>query len=180
MTTRVKSLIRSIPNFPKPGIIFRDITTLLKDAQGLRDCITLLTQRYHDRKIDTVVGVEARGFLLGTPLAIALGVGFVPVRKPKKLPAKTIGVDYALEYGTDRLEIHEDALTPGQKVLVVDDLLATGGTMCAAAQLVEKCGAEIVELTTLVELPDLGGLKRLDACGHGRWPIFTLLSFEGH
>lgn len=178
MTTEsLKSLIRTIPNYPKPGIEFRDITTLIKDAQGFRTTIDMLVERYRGQRIDKVVGIEARGFVFGAPLAYALGVGFVPVRKQGKLPGKSISHAYALEYGQDRIEIHEDAISEGEQILLVDDLLATGGTAQAALTLVRRLGGKVVECVFVVDLPDLGGRRMLEAEGH---KVFTLFAFEGH
>jgi adenine phosphoribosyltransferase len=159
--TDLKSLIREIPDFPKPGILFYDITTLLKDKEGWRSVIDSLKDMYKDTPVDVVVGIEARGFFFAPTLAYALGAGFVPVRKPKKLPGPTVSVEYALEYGTDRLEIHQDAIQPGQKVLVLDDVLATGGTASAVARLVEQLGGELVGLGFVVELDFLHGRDKL-------------------
>jgi adenine phosphoribosyltransferase len=156
---RVK--IREIPDFPKPGILFYDITTLLKDAGAFRESIQLMLEPFRDKKIDAVVGMESRGFIFSAPMAIDLGAGFVPVRKLGKLPAETASVEYALEYGTNTLEIHKDALTPGQKVLIVDDLLATGGTVLGTIELVKMLKAEVVGLAFLVELLFLRGRERL-------------------
>lgn len=172
----ITSLIRTIPDYPKKGIMFRDITTLFKDATGLRITIDQLAKRYADMKIDKVVGIESRGFIIGTPLAYLLGVGFVPIRKKGKLPAETVGQDYELEYGIDRVEIHTDAISKGEKVLLVDDLLATGGTATASASLIEALGGEIVECAFVIDLPDLGGSKRLKEAGY---KIFTQCEFEG-
>ncbi|MEO8663294.1 MAG: adenine phosphoribosyltransferase [Bryobacteraceae bacterium] len=159
--TDLKSLIREIPDFPKPGILFYDITTLLKDKEGWRSVIDSLKNVYKDTPVDVVVGIEARGFFFAPTLAYALGAGFVPVRKPNKLPGETVSVEYALEYGTDRLEIHKDAIQPGQKVLILDDVLATGGTASAVAQLVEQLGGELVGLGFVVELDFLHGRDKL-------------------
>ncbi len=172
----IKSRIRTVPHYPKQGIQFRDITTLLKDPVGLRVTIDELARRYADTKIDKIAGIEARGFILGTPLAYVLGKGFIPIRKKGKLPAETIGHDYELEYGTDRIEIHTDAIAPGEKVLLVDDLIATGGTAEAACKLVEKMGGEIVECCFVIDLPDIGGRARLEKLGH---KVFALCEFEG-
>ncbi len=174
----IKSKIRTVPDYPKKGIMFRDITTLLKDPEGLKEVIDTLAQRYSDKKyrFDTIVGIEARGFIIGSALAYALGKGFVPVRKPGKLPAETISMEYNLEYGTDKIEIHTDALTRGQTVLLVDDLLATGGTALAAASLIEKIGAKVEEISFIVDLPDVGGRKRLQNKGYN---LFFLTEFEG-
>jgi adenine phosphoribosyltransferase len=157
----LKSLIREVPDFPKPGINFYDITTLLKDQAGLRAVIDDLVNGYRGKNIDIVVGIEARGFIFAPAVAYALNAGFVPVRKPKKLPAATERVEYALEYGTDVLEIHKDAIEPGQKVLIVDDVLATGGTAKAVAQLIEKLGGNLVGLSFVIELDFLQGRDRL-------------------
>lgn len=172
----IKSLIRTIPHYPKQGIMFRDITTLLKDPIGLRVVIDDLAKRYADMKIDKVVGIESRGFIIGAPLAYLLGVGFVPIRKPGKLPAETIGHDYELEYGRDRVEIHTDAISSGERVLLVDDLIATGGTAEAAASLIKKIGGEIVECAFVIDLPDVGGRKCLEKHGY---KVFALCEFEG-
>lgn len=157
----LKDKIRVIEDFPAEGISFKDITTLLKDANGLKECINQMAEKFKDVSVDLVVGPESRGFIFATPLAYLLGTGFVPVRKPGKLPAETIKYEYKLEYGTDSLEIHKDSITPGQKVLIVDDLLATGGTMIAAAKLVEQLGGEVVGLGFLIELEELKGRDKL-------------------
>jgi adenine phosphoribosyltransferase len=172
----IKSLIRTIPDHPQPGVMFRDITTLLKDHVGFRTAIDELAARYRGRPIDKVAGIEARGFIVGAALAFDLRTGFVPVRKRGKLPAQTVGHDYELEYGVDRVEMHVDAIAPGERVLVADDLIATGGTAEAAVRLVEGAGASVVECCFVIELPDLGGRRRLEALGH---PIFALCAFEG-
>ena len=172
----IKSRIRTVPHYPKQGVMFRDITTLLKDPVGLRVTIHELVNRYTGMKIDKVAGIESRGFIVGAPLAHMLGVGFVPVRKKGKLPAETIGHDYDLEYGTDRVEIHTDAIAPGERVLLVDDLIATGGTAEAAASLVKKIGGEIVECAFVIGLPDIGGRQRLEKLGY---KVFALCEFEG-
>lgn len=172
----IKKLIRTVPHYPKPGIMFRDITTLLKDPIGMRMMVDELVRRYKDVKIDKIAGIESRGFILGAPLAYALGKGFVPIRKKGKLPAETIGHDYALEYGTDRIEMHTDAVSKGEKILLVDDLIATGGTAEAACKLIAKMGGEIVECCFIVDLPDIGGRARLEK--HGQ-KVFALCEFEG-
>ena len=159
---RLKELIREVPDFPQPGISFKDITTLLRDPGGLKEAIQAMLAPFAGVEVDLVVGVESRGFILGVPLALELGCGFVPVRKPGKLPATTLKQEYALEYGTDAVEIHQDGIAPGQRVLLVDDLLATGGTMRATCQLVERLEADIVGLSFLVELLFLEGRKKLD------------------
>lgn len=158
----LKSLIREVPDFPKPGINFYDITTLLKDAKGHAAVIDELRQKYLGQHIDLVLGIEARGFIFAPALAYALGAGFVPVRKPKKLPAAVEKVEYALEYGTDSLEIHRDAIAPGQKVLIVDDVLATGGTAAAVASLVKRLGGDLVGLAFVIELDFLNGRQKLE------------------
>ena len=172
----IKSLIRTIPHYPKPGIQFRDITTLLKDPLGLKVTVDELFKRYEGQGIDKVVGIESRGFILGAPLAYRLGVGFVPVRKQGKLPAETIGHDYELEYGSDRVEIHIDAIEKGERVLLVDDLIATGGTAIASIAVIEKLGGVIVECAFVIDLISLGGRKRLKDKGH---EMFALVEFEG-
>ena len=157
----LKSLIREVPDFPKPGILFYDITTLLKDKDGLREVVDSLRARYGDSGVSTVVGIEARGFIFAPVLAYAIGAGFVPVRKPNKLPAAVERIEYALEYGTDTLEIHKDAIVPGQKVLIVDDVLATGGTAAAVAKLVENLGGSVSGLGFILELDFLHGRAKL-------------------
>ena len=157
----LKSLIREVPDFPKPGILFYDITTLLKDATGLQKVLNALTAQYVGQKIDTVIGVESRGFIFAPYLATQLGAGFVPVRKPKKLPAEKASISYALEYGTDTLEIHRDAVQPGDNVIIVDDLLATGGTAKAVTELVEQLGGKVAGLSFVVELEFLSGRAKL-------------------
>lgn len=157
----LKEKIRVIDGFPVDGISFKDITTLLKDAGALNECINQMAERFKDTQVDIIVGPESRGFILATPLAYVMNTGFVPVRKPGKLPGETIRYEYSLEYGMDSLEIHKDAIKPGQKVLIIDDLLATGGTMFAAAKLVEKLGGDVVGLGFLIELEDLSGREKL-------------------
>jgi adenine phosphoribosyltransferase len=158
----LKTLIREVPDFPKPGNNFYDITTLLKDRLGLRGVIDALSANYKTAGIDVVLGIEARGFIFAPAVAYALGVGFVPVRKPKKLPAPCERVEYALEYGTDILEIHQDAIQPGQRVLIVDDVLATGGTAAAVTQLVTRLGGTVAGLAFVIELDFLSGRKKLE------------------
>ena len=160
-----KSLIRTIPDFPKPGIRFRDITPLLASGTGFRHVISLMSERYAG-KVDKIVGIEARGFIFGAAIAHSIQAGFVPVRKPGKLPSASIGHDYELEYGTNRVEMHVDGLGRGERVVVVDDLLATGGTALAALALVDRVGASVVECSFLIELLDLPGRKRLEQKGH--------------
>jgi adenine phosphoribosyltransferase len=173
----IAKLIRTIPNYPKEGIMFRDITTLLKDPAGFKACIDQLANKYKDTPIDYVAGIEARGFILGAALAYKLGLGFIPVRKKGKLPGKTITQDYDLEYGSDTIEIHHDALHAGAKVLLIDDLIATGGTAIGAITLIEKVGGKIVEAAFIVDLPELGGAKKIQALGH---KVFALCDFSGH
>jgi len=170
---QLKKLIREVPDFPKPGILFYDITTLLKDPAGLKAVIDALRDRYARTKVDLVLGVEARGFIFAPALAYALGAGFIPVRKPKKLPARTVREEYQLEYGSDSLEIHADAIQPGQSVLIVDDLLATGGTAAAVARLVEKLGGKVAGLGFVVELDFLKGREKL-----GGYDVFSLLQYD--
>jgi len=157
----LKSLVRVIPDFPQKGVSFKDITTLLKDGKALRETIKRMTDPFRHKTIDKVIGVESRGFILGAPIAYELGVGFIVVRKPDKLPGATYSIEYALEYGTDVLEMHEDAIQPGERVLIVDDLLATGGTIAATADLVKRAGSTIVGYSFLVELAFLEGRKKL-------------------
>ena len=171
-----KSRIRTIENYPKPGILFRDITTLLQDPFGFRKLVDDLVQPYAGKGVSAVAGIEARGFIIGGAVAHQLSAGFIPVRKKGKLPWETIGVDYELEYGTDRVEVHRDAVTRGQNVLLVDDLVATGGTAMAAIELLLQAGAEIVGCSFVVDLPDLGGRKRIEKLG---FPVQTLVAFEG-
>ena len=169
----LKTLIREVPDFPKPGILFYDITTLLKDKDGLHGVIDALCDHYRDAKVDVVLGIEARGFIFAPALAYALGAGFVPVRKPKKLPAECLRVSYDLEYGADSLEMHKDAIGRGSRVLIVDDLLATGGTAAAVAQLVEQAGGKIAGLGFAIELTFLNGRAKL--AGHD---VFSLLQYD--
>jgi adenine phosphoribosyltransferase len=172
----IKHHIRTIPDHPKKGVLFRDVTTLLKSPEGFKESVDLLVAHYRDARADKVAGIEARGFIFGAAVAYLLGAGFVPMRKKGKLPAETVGHDYALEYGTDRIEVHLDAVARGERVLIVDDLLATGGTAEAAATLVERVGGVVIGCGFAVDLSELGGRKRLE--GHG-WPVFALCEFEG-
>lgn len=172
-TSSLRDSIRSVPDFPKQGIVFRDITTLLKDPKAFARSVDLLFERYKSSNIAKVVSIESRGFVFGAPLAYKLGAGFVPVRKPKKLPAEALREEYALEYGTDAVEIHKDAIAPGERVLVVDDLLATGGTILAAAKLVERLGGTIVGLAFLIELSFLNARAKL-----ARYDVFSLITYE--
>jgi adenine phosphoribosyltransferase len=170
----LKSKVRSIPDWPIKGVIFRDITTLLQDPLAHREICSIFYNRYANENIDKVVGIDARGFLFGSVLAYKLDVGFVPVRKNGKLPYKTISESYTLEYGEETIEIHEDAIEKGERVVIVDDLMATGGTITAAANLVEKLGGEIFECSFVVELPDLKGREKL-----GNRKVFSIIEFEG-
>jgi adenine phosphoribosyltransferase len=172
----LKSLIRTIPDHPKPGIQFRDITTLLIDPTGLRLAVDQIADRHENAGVDLVVGIEARGFIFGTAIAYRMGLGFVPIRKPGKLPAETIGRDFDLEYGSDRIEMHVGAISRGQKVLLVDDLLATGGTASAAVELLREVGAEVIECAFVIALPDLGGVQLLENLG---CKVRSLCAFEG-
>ena len=173
----LKRLIRTIRDYPKPGILFRDITTLLADGPGFRATIDQLAQRYAGRSIAKVAGIEARGFILGGALADRLGAGFVPIRKRGKLPLETIGSDYQLEYGVDRVEVHRDAVQAGERVLLVDDLIATGGTAVAGLSLLKALGALVEEACFVIELPELGGRVRLEQAG---CPVHALVVFDGH
>jgi adenine phosphoribosyltransferase len=168
----LKSLIRDVPDFPKPGILFRDITTLLQNEQGLRYTIDQLAHAFTDQQIDYVAGIESRGFIFGAPLAYRLGAGFIPIRKAGKLCAAVHSAEYALEYGTDRVEIHQDAISKGGRVIIVDDLIATGGTAAAAAQLVTLAGGDLVSFAFIIELADLGGRSKLPNV-----PIKTLVEY---
>ena len=172
----LKSLIRTIPDYPKPGVLFRDITTLLKDPAGMRQAVDQLAGPFRGLGIDKVAGIEARGFILGGAVAVALCAGFVLVRKQGKLPSETIGREYELEYGSDGLEIHTDAVSPGDRVLVVDDLIATGGTGEAAIRIIEQSRGTIAGFAVIVDLPDLGGRQRIEAAGH---KVVCLCEFEG-
>lgn len=175
--TLIKSSIKTIADYPKPGILFRDVTSLLEDAVAYQATIRLLVEKYQAMGFNKVVGTEARGFLFGAPLALELGVGFVPVRKPGKLPRKTLAQSYDLEYGTDTLEIHVDTIKPGDKVLVVDDLLATGGTIEATTQLIRQLGGVVQHAAFVINLPEIGGDKRLEALG---LEIYSICEFDGH
>jgi adenine phosphoribosyltransferase len=172
-----KDAIRTIPDYPKPGILFRDITTLLGNPRAFRRAVDELVQPWAGAKIDKVAGLEARGFILGGAVAHQLGVGFIPVRKKGKLPHTVIGEDYQLEYGTDRVEIHVDAVSPGDKVLLIDDLIATGGTALAGIRLLERAGAQVIGCSFVIDLPDLGGAEKLRAIGMN---VASLVAFEGH
>ena len=172
----IKSKIRTIQNYPIDGVMFRDITTLFKDPEGLREAINIFAERYKDMQIDKIAAIESRGFLIGAPLAYLLNVGLVLIRKPGKLPAETIKQDYKLEYGSDQIEIHIDAIKEGEKVLIVDDLIATGGTVEAAVKLVQKMKGEVLECCFIIDLPDIGGSKKLESMGQN---VFSLCEFEG-
>src|SRR3989304_5839197 len=161
LSNKLRTLIRDVPDFPKKGVIFKDITPALKDAETLKAVADVISKRFSQNKIDIVAGIESRGFIIGAPVAIKLGVGFVPIRKKGKLPYKKVGQEYLLEYGTDSIEIHEDAIAKGERVLVVDDLLATGGTALATAKLVEKLGGVVVSFAVIVELGFLNGAEKI-------------------
>ena len=167
-----RALIRDVPDFPKPGILFRDITPLLADPAALAAVTDLLAQRYKTQNIQKIVAIDARGFLFGAPLACALGIGLVPVRKPGKLPYETVEESYTLEYGSNTICMHTDALAKGERVLVIDDLIATGGTLAATCNLVERMGAELVEIATIIELTDLNGRALL-----GNRPVYALIQY---
>ncbi|MYM59849.1 adenine phosphoribosyltransferase [Vibrio sp. OCN044] len=175
--TLIKSSIKSIPDYPKPGIVFRDVTSLMENAAAYKAAIQMLVEKYQNMGFTKVVGTEARGFLFGAPLALELGIGFVPVRKPGKLPRQTIGQSYQLEYGTDTLEIHTDAISQGDKVLVVDDLLATGGTIEATTQLIRQLGGEVEHAAFVINLPEIGGDARLEKLG---LKVYSICEFDGH
>ena len=172
----IKSKIRTIKNYPIDGVMFRDITTLFKDPEGLSEAINIFAERYKDMKIDKIAAIESRGFLIGAPLAYLLNVGLVLIRKPGKLPAETIKQDYKLEYGSDQIEIHIDAIKKGERVLIVDDLIATGGTVEAAVKLVQKMKGEVLECCFIIDLPDIGGSRKLESMGQN---VFSLCEFEG-
>jgi adenine phosphoribosyltransferase len=173
----LRDAIRTLPDYPKPGILFRDITTLLGNAQAFRQAVDALVQPFAGRKVDKVAGIEARGFILGGAVAHQLSAGFVPLRKKGKLPHKTLSVEYALEYGHDAMEVHDDACVAGERVILVDDLIATGGTAAAAIALLRRTGAEVVGACFVVDLPELGGMERVAAMGV---PVSTLIAFDGH
>lgn len=176
MTTalnELRNLVRNVADFPKPGIVFRDITTLIRDPRALQNTVRLMAEPFRDKGIGMVAGIESRGFIFGAAIAMELDAGFIPIRKPGKLPADTSSESYELEYGTDTIEIHTDAIEPGQKILMVDDLLATGGTMGAACRLVERLGGEIAGVSFLIELEFLGGRKKM-----GSYPVNALISYD--
>ena len=175
--TDLAQSIRAIPDYPKPGIIFRDITTLLGDARAFRRAVDTLLLPFVGTKVDKVAGIEARGFILGGAAAHQLSAGFVPIRKKGKLPHATVSIAYSLEYGVDEMEMHEDAVQKGERVILVDDLIATGGTAEAATKLLQSLGADVVAAVFVVDLPDLGGRKKVEALGV---PVHTLVAFDGH
>ncbi|CAN7034297.1 hypothetical protein IGI04_031987 [Brassica rapa subsp. trilocularis] len=170
---KIASSIRVIPDFPKPGIMFQDITTLLLDTEAFKDTIDIFVERYKGKGISVVAGVEARGFIFGPPIALAIGAKFVPMRKPKKLPGKVISEEYSLEYGTDKIEMHVGAVEPGERAIIIDDLIATGGTLAAAIRLLERVGVKIVECACVIELPELKGREKL-----GEAPLFILVTSD--
>ncbi|GAA0187571.1 transferase [Lithospermum erythrorhizon] len=169
----IQSIIRVVPDFPKPGIMFQDITTLLLDPKAFKDTIDLFVERYEGKNISVVAGIEARGFIFGPPIALAIGAKFVPLRKPRKLPGEVYKQEYDLEYGSDCLEMHVGAVQPGERALVVDDLIATGGTLCAAMNLLERAGAEVVECACVIEIPELKGRDRLNSK-----PLYVLVEYQ--
>jgi adenine phosphoribosyltransferase len=173
----LRSSIRTIPDYPKPGILFRDITTLLGNARAFRRAIDELVQPFAGSKVDQIAGIEARGFILGGAVAHQLSAGFIPIRKKGKLPHATVSIAYSLEYGVDEMEVHTDAVKPGEKVILIDDLIATGGTAEGATKLLQKMGAEVVAACFVIDLPDLGGRAKLEALGV---PVRTLIEFGGH
>jgi adenine phosphoribosyltransferase len=173
----LKSIIRTIPDYPKAGIQFRDITTLLGDARSFRRAVDELVQPFAGQKVDQIAGIEARGFILGGAVAHQLSAGFIPIRKKGKLPHITVSVAYSLEYGLDEIEIHQDAIQPGEKVLLIDDLIATGGTATGAIELLRKLGADVVAACFVIDLPDLGGAKKIRDLGV---PVRSLVEFSGH
>lgn len=172
----IRGAIRTVPDWPQPGIQFRDITPVLQDRTLFRKLVDAFVHRYHDAQLDAVVGIDARGFIVGAPLAYELNAGFVPVRKKGKLPGETVSQEYELEYGSATVELQQDALKPGSRVVLIDDLIATGGTMLAAARLLQRMEAEIVEVAAMVDLPDLGGSQRLRDEG---FRVYTMCTFEG-
>lgn len=177
MSLDLKSLVRTIPDYPKKGILFRDITTLIEHPEGFKESVERIASAYRDKGITHVAGIEARGFIFGAGVAIALGTGFVPIRKKGKLPGETIGQNYALEYGVDTIEIHADVVGAGDRVLLVDDLIATGGTALAAVGLLRRTGASVEHAAFVIDLPDLGGATKLEA---ERVVVNSLMAFEGH
>jgi adenine phosphoribosyltransferase len=176
-TRFIREKIRTVPDWPQPGVQFRDITPVLQDRRALRTLIDLFVQRYIDAKVDAIAGLDARGFIIGPILAYELSLGFIPIRKKGKLPYKTLSQSYELEYGSATVEIHEDAARHGERIVLVDDLIATGGTMMAGKQLLERLGAVVVEGAAIIDLPELGGSARLRDAG---LPLFTVCQFDGH
>ena len=172
-TVDLSKTIRAIPDFPKPGILFRDITTLLKDTEAFRYVVDTLTERYRDKGIDVIVAIEARGFIIAAPVAYNIGAAFIPVRKKQKLPSQTVSASYDLEYGSETIEIHSDAIKPGQTAVIIDDLLATGGTAKAAAELVEKLKGNIIEIAFIIELTPLNGRKKLE-----NYNTYSMISYD--
>jgi adenine phosphoribosyltransferase len=173
----LKSLVRTIPDFPKPGIAFRDISTLLADGAGFKAAVDAMVEIARPHSPNRIVAIDARGFLFGAPVAVALGAGVIPARKKGKLPGATLGVDYDLEYGTDRLELHVGAILPGHRAIIVDDLIATGGTALACVSLLREAGADVVGAVFAIDLPDLGGADRLRDAGVN---VYSLMTFDGH
>jgi len=173
----IRALVRAVPDFPKPGILFRDITTLLKHAEGFQAVVDRLATAYREHNVDKIAAIESRGFIIGAAVAHRLHVGFVPIRKAGKLPAENFGQDYELEYGADRLEVHRDGIEAGERVLLVDDLIATGGTAEAALKLIDIAGGSVVGCAFVIDLPDLGGRARLQTLGY---PVLALCEFAGH
>jgi adenine phosphoribosyltransferase len=171
-----KAIIRDIPDYPKKGILFKDITTLLKDSKAFQEVINVFYEKIKSQKIDKIIGIESRGFIFGAPLAYKLNVGFIPIRKKGKLPGETISVNYDLEYGTDQIEIHTDALKKGERVILIDDLIATGGTALAAIELINKMEVEIIENLFLIDLTFLGGSQSIKKLGH---KVFSICNYEG-
>lgn len=174
---QLKSLVRTIPDYPKPGIMFRDVTTLFADAQGFKATIAQMAEPFRIEPVDAVAGIEARGFIIGGAIADRLGCGFIPIRKKGKLPAETIHQEYQLEYGSDVIEIHKDAIREGERILIVDDLIATGGTCEAAVKLIRAVGGKVLGTSFVIDLPELGGMAKLKALNV---PTFALMAFEGH
>lgn len=177
LSAQLKQVIKTVPDYPKPGILFRDVTSLMQDGPAFASVIDALKQHFADHGIDKVVGTESRGFIFGAPLAYALGVAFVPVRKKGKLPRERISQSYQLEYGEDILELHMDAIHPGDKVLMIDDLLATGGTIEATTQLIRRLGGEVTQAAFVIALPELGGIERLEKLG---LEVLSLVDYDGH
>jgi adenine phosphoribosyltransferase len=176
MSEKIKSKIRTVKDWPKKGVMFRDFTSLTQDSEGFRELIDLLFERYKNMKIDAIVGIDSRGFITGSVLAYKLSLGFIPIRKKGKLPPPCISQEYELEYGTDTIEIHKDSIKPGMNVIVFDDLVATGGTLLAACDLIKKCGGNVIECSLVIDLPDIGGRKKVEDAGY---KVHTIVEFEG-